>query len=274
MIFAKLNLQARRVLNFLLLTHNFICESHHQSLRGNSCWAFPETKPPFCYFKQSTAAQPVLPITVHDCVRKKSTFKKILKTENGEATSGKREAACCYRPQLIFLGACPEGLNSLYSKKWFQLTRCECPKWVTAVNSISAICCPLGHFWTAAWLPCQLLTGNVAWSDSVSEGEGGREREGEGERENRHASSQRRLKLFFSIDYGGNNFWRSGNLSVFHILSVLSFIFLMKLGWDFISKRSVLLWKPVVLGMSPYFHFFKKDIHLIFQMQKWIFPWL
>lgn len=86
--FAKLDLLASRVLNFLLLTHNFICESRHQSLQGNSCWAFPETKPPLCYFKQSTAAQPVLPITVDDCVRKKSNLKKILKTENSKATSG------------------------------------------------------------------------------------------------------------------------------------------------------------------------------------------
>jgi hypothetical protein len=44
----------------------------------------------------------------------------------------------------------------------FHLTCFYCPKWVTTLNSISAICCPLEHFWTAAWLWCQLLTGNKA----------------------------------------------------------------------------------------------------------------
>lgn len=82
--------------------------------------------------------------------KKNPPLKKFWKLRMAKQPVATKEALCCYRPQLIFLGACPKGLNSLYSKKWFQLTRCECPKWVTAVNSISAICCPLGHFWTAA----------------------------------------------------------------------------------------------------------------------------
>lgn len=170
---AKLDLLAWRVLSFLPLTHNFICESHRQSLQDQLYWACPDTKPPLCDFKQSTAAQPVLPITVHDCVRKKSTFKKkkIVKTENSKATSGNEETRCHYQAQLIFLGSCPMGLNSLSSRGWFQLTCCEYPKWVTAVNSMSAICCPLGHFWTAAGLQCQLLTGNMAGLTQFQKGE-------------------------------------------------------------------------------------------------------
>lgn len=193
------------MLSFLLLTHNFIRESHHQSLQDNLCWALPDTKPLLCYFKQSTAAQPVLPITVHDCARKKIHLEKNSENWELKATSGNEEALCCYQPQLLFLGACPTGLNCLYSKGWFQLTCCECPKWVIVVNSIDASCCPLGRFWTAAWLQCQLLTGNMAWADSVSEvgEEGGRGKERE--RENTHVSSQRRpTTLFFSINYGRN----------------------------------------------------------------------
>lgn len=45
----------------------------------------------------------------HDCVRKKSTFKKIVKTENSRATNGNEEALSSYQPQLVFLGACPTG---------------------------------------------------------------------------------------------------------------------------------------------------------------------
>lgn len=62
-------------------------------------------------------------------------------------------------------------------------------------HCISTICCPLGHFGTAAWLQCQLVTGSMAWSDSVSEGGGGGE--GEGRREHTQASSQRRLTTVF-----------------------------------------------------------------------------
>ena len=97
--------------------------------------------------------------------------KKIVKTENSKATSGNEETRCHYQAQLIFLGSCPMGLNSLSSRGWFQLTCCEYPKWVTAVNSMSAICCPLGHFWTAAGLQCQLLTGNMAGLTQFQKGE-------------------------------------------------------------------------------------------------------
>lgn len=132
-----------------------------------------------CYFKQSTAAQPVLPITVHDCVRNKSTFKKIVKTENSRQPVAAKRHHPVINPSSCSWVLARQGLNSLYSKGWFQLTCCECPKWVTTINSISTICCPLGHFWTAAWLQCLLLTGNMAWSDSVSEGDTG---EGKGRR--------------------------------------------------------------------------------------------
>lgn len=128
------------------------------------------------------------------------------------------------------------GLNSLHSKGWFQLTCCECPKWVTAVNSINAICCPLGHFWTAAGLQCQLLTGNMAGLTQFQKGQEGRREEGRGERENTHASSsQKRLTtLFFSIDYGGKTFWRSENtkLSLSH-LPILSHYFIHEVGLGF-----------------------------------------
>lgn len=200
-----------------------------------------------------------------------------MKTENRKATSGNWEALCCYHPQLIFLGFCPMGLNSLHSKGWFQLTCCECPKWVTAVNSINAICCPLGHFWTAAGLQCQLLTGNMAGLTQFQKGQEGRREEGRGERENTHASSsQKRLTtLFFSIDYGGKTFWRSENtkLSLSH-LPILSHYFIHEVGLGFYIE--VMRWcgnlQPITC--HPISTFFFSHIHLIFQTQKWIFPLL
>lgn len=128
------------------------------------------------------------------------------------------------------------GLNSLYSKGWFQLTCYECPKWVTAVNSINAICCPLGHFWTAAGLQCQLLTGNMVGLTQFQKGKRRRGREGEEERINSHVSSQRRLTtLFFSIDYGGNTFWRSESTkpSLSHSLCFVSYYFIHEVGLGF-----------------------------------------
>lgn len=85
---------------------------------------------------------------------------------------------------LLALAPAQRGLHSLPSRE-FQLTCWECPKWVTAFNSIGAICCPLGCFGTAAWLWTQLVTGNVAivwlifkkWSwGGVGGGGGERER--------------------------------------------------------------------------------------------------
>lgn len=134
------------------------------------------------------------------------------------------------------------GLNSLYSKGWFQLTCYECPKWVTAVNSISAICCLLGHFWTAAGLQCQLLTGNMVGLTQFQKGKRRRGREGEEERINSHVSSQRRLTtLFFSIDYGGNTFWRSESTkpSLSHSLCIVSYYFIHEVGLGFILKVCV-----------------------------------
>ena len=273
---ANLDLLAWIALSFLLLTHNFICESHCQSLQDKLCWAFPDTKPPLCDFKQSTAAQPVLPITVHDCIRKIPPLKKIVKTENSKATSGKKVTLCCYQPQLIFLCSCPMGLNSLYSKGWFQLTCYECPKWVTAVNSISAICCPLGHFWTAAGLQCQLLTGNMVGLTQLQKGKRRRGREGEEERINSHVSSQRRLTtLFFSIDYGGNTFWRSENAkpSLSHSLCFVSYYFTHEVGLGFYIESMCWCGNLQPIRCHPISTFFR-HIHLIFQTQKWIFPLL
>lgn len=107
---AKLDLLAWRVLSFLPLTHNFICESNRQSLQDQLYWACPDTKPPLCDFKQSTAAQPVLPITVHDCVRKKSTFKK-KNCENWEQQSNQwqRRDTMLLSSSAHFLGLLPNG---------------------------------------------------------------------------------------------------------------------------------------------------------------------
>lgn len=46
--------------------------------------------------------------------------------------------------------------------------------------------------------------------------------------------------------------------------------------FGFILKLCVLVWSSIALGMAPHFYFKKKkkDSHLIFQTQKWIFPFL
>lgn len=200
-----------------------------------------------------------------------------MKTENSKATSGNEETWCHYQAQLIFLGSCPMGLNSLYSRGWFQLTCCEYPKWVTAVNSMSAICCPLGHFWTAAGLRCQLLTGNMAGLTQFQKGERGRKREGEDERENTHASSQKKTdnSVFSSIDHGANAFWRSKSAksslspSLFCLLLFYSWSWVRVLYWNYL-----LMWKLAECKMSLHSHFFRHIHHIIFQTQKWIFPLL
>lgn len=169
-----------------------------------------------------------------------------------------------------------QGLNSLYSKGRFQLTCCECPKWVTAVNSIGTICCPLGHFWTAAWLQCLLLTGNTACSDSVSEVDTG---EGKGTRRGEKAlmsplTGDWQLWIFPSMMLE-TKFEDVETLNLHcHILFNMSFIiFLMKLGWGFILKlcADVEMCGPWATTSSPLVF---KHIGSIFQARKWIFPLL
>ena len=199
-----------------------------------------------------------------------------MKTENSKATSGNEETRCHYQAQLIFLGSCPMGLNSLYSKGWFQLTCCEYPKWVTAVNSMSAICCPLGHFWTAAELQCQLLTGNMAGLTQFQKGERSREREGEDERENTHASSQKKTdnSVFFLHWSWWKCIWRRMLNPICHLLCFVFYYFTHEVGLGFYIE--IIRWggnlQPVRCHSIPTF----LDIFIIlfFQTQKWIFPLL
>lgn len=71
--------------------------------------------------------------------KKKSTFKKILKTENSKATSGNWEALCCYQSQLV-LGRLPKGTKFSLQQGPVSAD----PLWMSqvshAINSISAIC--------------------------------------------------------------------------------------------------------------------------------------
>lgn len=171
--FARLDILAWSVLSFLLLTHNFICESHHQSLQDNLCWAFPDTKPPSVISNSQQLLSLFLPSLFMIALEKNPPLKKLWKLRTAEQPVATKRHYPVINPSSYSWVLARQGLNSLFSKGWFQLTCCECPKWVTTVNSISTICCPLGHFWTAAWLQCLLLTGNKAWCDSVSEGNRG-----------------------------------------------------------------------------------------------------
>lgn len=200
-----------------------------------------------------------------------------MKTENSEATSGNEETRGHYQAQLIFLGSCPMGLNSLSSRGWFQLTCCEYPKWVTAVNSMSAICCPLGHFWTAAGLQSQLLTGNMAGLTQFQKGERtgrGRERR----REKTHMLLSKKdwqLCFFFPPLIMVEMHFEVRILNAaYHILCFVFYYFTHEVGLGVLNWNNSLMWKLAACKMSLHSHLFRHIHHLIFQTQKWIFPLL